>query len=69
VNEDLVLVPEVQARRLLRGQRIRLQVLVPYGSWTGCGQLRVLRLKMNEPFDGQSDREVEMTVGYESYQP
>ena len=59
-----MLVSEVQARRVLRERRIRLSVLAPYGSWFGCGTLRVLRLKVNEPSD-----EVELTVGYESYQP
>jgi hypothetical protein len=62
VSDDLVLLPEVQARRVLRDSRIRLHVLAPYGSWTGRGTLRVLRLKTN-------DNEVELTVGYESYQP
>ncbi len=72
-----MLVPEVQARRALRERRIRLRVLAPYGSWIGCGTLRVLRLKVDEPVvlrqdeDGtsQDDGEVELTVGYESYQP
>jgi hypothetical protein len=63
VNEDFMLLPEVQARRLLRDRRIRLHVLAPYGGWTGCGTLRVLRLKMNE------DQSADLTVGYESYQP
>ncbi len=72
-----MLVPEVQARRALRGRRIRLRVLAPYGGWLGCGALRVLRLKIVEPVGalrpdqddaGQADREVELTVGYESYQ-
>jgi hypothetical protein len=76
VNEDLILAPEVHARRLLRGRRIRLQVLVPHGAWIGCGTLRVLRLKMNELSDeacpersrgAQDDKGVEMIVGYESY--
>jgi len=62
VSEDLVLVPEVQARRLLGEERIRLQVLAPFGAWIGCGVLRVLRLKAD-------DGEVELTVGYESYRP
>jgi hypothetical protein len=79
VSQDLVLVPEVQARLALRERRIRLQVLVPYGSWTGCGRLRVLRLKMNDDQSAvlrqdQDDKtrgngEVELVVGYESYQP
>lgn len=59
-----MLVPEVQARRVLRERRIHLHVLAPYGSWIGCGTLRVLRLKMNE-----LSEEVELTVGYESYHP
>ena len=62
MSEDLVLVPEVQARRLLGEERIRLQVLAPFGAWIGCGVLRVLRLKAD-------DGEVELTVGYESYRP
>jgi hypothetical protein len=68
VNEDLVLVPEVRARRVLGKQRIRLRMLVPYGAWVGCGALRVLRVKPGEPDESAGgDREVEMTVGYESY--
>ena len=58
-----MLLPEVQARRALRNTRIRLQLLAPYGSWYGCGTLRVLRLKMND------DQTADLTVGYESYQP
>lgn len=58
-----MLLPEVEARRLLRGERIRLQVLVPSGDWTGCGSLRVLRMKIDD------DRTVELVAGYESYQP
>lgn len=60
MNEELILAPEVQARRVLRDRRIRLQVLVPHGPWIGCGTLRVLRVKMNES-------DVELIVGYESY--
>jgi hypothetical protein len=57
---DLVLMPEVEARRALGDRPIRLEVLVPYGSWAGCGRLRVLRLKM-------TDDAAELTVGYEAY--
>jgi hypothetical protein len=75
VIEDVILVPEVQARRALGDRPVRLQMLVPIGAWIGCGRLRVLRLKINEPLDeaaGQGrgaldDKEVELTVGYESY--
>ena len=59
--KELVLVPEVEARRALREQRLRLLVLAPYGTWIGCGVLRVLRLKTND------DESAELTVGYESY--
>lgn len=62
MSEDLTLLPEVQARRALRGQRLRLRVLAPYGAWIGCGILRVLRLKMNE------DKSTDVTAGYESYE-
>lgn len=62
MSDDLVLVREVQARRVLRERRLKMQMLVPYGKWTGCGALRVLRLRSNGD-------EVELTVGYESYRP
>ncbi|MBV8344512.1 MAG: hypothetical protein JO190_05900 [Candidatus Eremiobacteraeota bacterium] len=61
MSDDLVLMPEVYARRALAGRPIRLQTLVPYGSWIGCGALRVLRVKIEE--DGSAD----VTAGYESY--
>jgi hypothetical protein len=63
VNEELILVPEVQARRALRNYALRLHVLAPHGAWLGCGALRVLRLKINE------DRSAEIVAGYESYRP
>jgi hypothetical protein len=63
VNEELILVPEVQARRALRDHALRLHVLAPHGAWLGCGALRVLRLKINE------DRSADVVAGYESYRP
>jgi hypothetical protein len=63
VNEELILVPEVQARRALRKCPLRLQILAPSGAWIGCGTLRVLRVKINE---GQP---TEIAAGYESYRP
>jgi hypothetical protein len=63
VNEELILVPEVQARRALRDHTLRLHVLAPHGAWLGCGALRVLRLKINE------DRSADVVAGYESYRP
>ncbi len=61
MSDDLTLMPEVRARRVLADRAIRLHTLVPYGSWIGCGTLRVLRLRIDE--DGAAD----LTVGYESY--
>jgi len=63
VNEELILVPEVQARRALRDHALRLHVLAPHGAWLGCGALSVLRLKINE------DRSADVVAGYESYRP
>lgn len=63
MNEELILVPEVQARRALRDHALRLHVLAPHGAWLGCGALRVLRLKINE------DRSADVVAGYESYRP
>lgn len=61
MTQDVVLLPEVQARRALGDRRIRLHVLAPYGSWIGYGVLRVLRMKVND------EKEVELIAGYESY--
>ena len=63
MNEELILVPEMQARRALRNHALRLHVLAPHGAWLGCGALRVLRLKINE------DRSADIVAGYESYRP
>ena len=63
MSEELILVPEVQARRALRDHALRLHVLAPHGAWLGCGALRVLRLKINE------DRSADVVAGYESYRP
>ena len=62
MNEELVLVPEVMARRALRARAVRLQVLAPIGPWVGCGALRVLRLKV------YGDHSTEVTAGYEWYE-
>jgi len=59
-----VLLPEVEARRALRGRRIRMQMLVPIGPWIGCGKLRVLRLHIAP---GENEEIAEMAVGYEAY--
>ena len=58
---ELVLLPEVDARRALAGHRLRLSLLAPFGRWIGRGSLRVLRVACG----GDS---TELTVGYESYE-
>lgn len=63
MTEDVILLPEVQARRALGDRRIRLQVLAPYGAFVGYGTLRVLRMKTDD------DRCADLIVGYESYRP
>jgi len=77
VNHDLVLVPEVEARRALRGRRIRIQMVAPIGAWVGCGKLRVLRLTLRPSTAAQDDMAqgdagdaeeiAELAVGYEAY--
>jgi hypothetical protein len=62
VNEDLILAREVDARRALRGRRLHLSVLAPFGPWAGCGALRVLRLRTAE------DDSAELVAGYERYE-
>jgi hypothetical protein len=66
VSEDLVLVPEVEARRALRGRRIRVRMVAPLGAWIGCGKLRVLRLSV-QPALGDAEEIAELAVGYEAY--
>ncbi len=55
-----MLVPEVEARRTLRGRRIRIQMVAPIGPWIGCGTLRVLRLI-------ETEEAAVIAVGYEAY--
>jgi hypothetical protein len=62
VNEELILAAEVDARRVLRGRRLRFSVLVPVGSWAGSGALRVLRLRTLQ------DESAELIAGYERYE-
>ena len=58
--------PEVQARRHLRGRVAALSVLAPVGSFAGRGVLRVLRvLAQDETGD---EARLELTCGYESYE-
>jgi len=62
---QLVLMPEVQARRALqsRGDRIHVILLRPVFNAVGCGMLRVLRIR---PAKGDADLEV--IAGYDSYE-
>jgi hypothetical protein len=62
VKEDLVLAREVDARRALRGRKLRISLLAPYGAWLGRGALRVLRVKTT------GDDSAELLAGYESYE-
>lgn len=61
MSDDLTLLPEAQARYALRERKLRFSLLAPYGSWLGCGTLRVLRLKAD-------DESTELVAGYESYE-
>ena len=60
--EDLVLMPEVDARKALAGQPLTFCVLSPVGHYAGRGVLRVLRVR---PRDGR----IELVCGYEAYEP
>jgi hypothetical protein len=62
MEDDWALAREVDARRAMRDRALRLVVLVPRGSWIGCGALRVLRVRTHE------DESIELTAGYESYE-
>ena len=59
--QDVVLMPETDARRALSGSAVRLSVLHPMGVWAGVGTLRVLRVRT------LPDESVELVTGYESY--
>ena len=58
--------PEVQARRYLRGRIAALSVLAPVGSFAGRGALRVLRVLAQG--DAGDEARLELTCGYESYE-
>ncbi len=59
--------PEVQARRHLRGRVGAMSVLAPVGSFAGKGVLRVLRVRAQDGAATQGP--LELTCGYESYEP
>jgi hypothetical protein len=56
----LVLLPEVDARRLLAGAALRLHVLRPPYPAIGTGTLRVLRV-------AERAEETEIVAGYDGY--
>lgn len=56
--------PEVEARRRLRGRVGALSVLAPVGSFAGKGVLRVLRVSVDE----RKADNVALTCGYEAYE-
>jgi len=60
--EDIVLMPETDARRALGRRSLHLKVLAPLGV-AGRGVLRVLRCKP------ASEDAIELVCGYESYEP
>ena len=61
-TDDLILMPEVCARRALLDRRLHISVLAPLGNHLGRGALRVLRIVTNQ------DESLDMIVGYESYE-
>lgn len=56
--EEMILLPEVQARRRLAGRIASLLVLSPIGAYAGVGTLRVLRI-----IEG-----MHVVAGYDSYE-
>ena len=60
--EDVVLMPETDARRALAKRSLHVKVLAPLGV-AGRGVLRVLRCT---PASGDA---IELVCGYESYEP
>ncbi|HEX5275404.1 MAG TPA: hypothetical protein VFW34_09010 [Candidatus Rubrimentiphilum sp.] len=58
--------PEVHARRHLRGRVAVLSVLAPVGPFAGKGALRVLRVLAHG--EAGDEARLEVTCGYESYE-
>ncbi|MBV9148920.1 MAG: hypothetical protein JO024_03580 [Candidatus Eremiobacteraeota bacterium] len=69
--EQLVLMPEVEARRVLQatGKPITLIVLRPVFPAAGRGQLRVLRARpVLRQAQDEEESELEVVAGYDSYE-
>ena len=62
MHETLIMLPEVQARRLLGVTAISLSVLRPPYPALGIGTLRVLRVR------DVPAASLELTVGYDNYE-
>ncbi len=64
-HADLILMPEVQARRLLQseGKPITLTILRPVVPAFGCGKLRALRIRPRK-----QESELEVVAGYDWYE-
>jgi hypothetical protein len=63
MHETLTMLPEVQARRLLAGTPLTLEILRPPYPALGVGMLRVLRVR--ELPGGP----LEVMAGYDNYEP
>ncbi len=59
--------PEVQARRRLRGRVAALSVLAPVGLFAGKGTLRVLRASFDN-LKADSEANIALVCGYEAYE-
>ncbi|MDQ6825959.1 MAG: hypothetical protein M3Z14_02000 [Candidatus Eremiobacteraeota bacterium] len=60
-REDLVMMMEVQARRMLSDRNLVVELLSPPYVAIGCGKLRVLRVR-------DQGGHLEILAGYESYE-
>lgn len=61
MSDDLVFVPEVEARARLRDRVLRERMVLPPYPALGLGRLRVLRVDENE-------EHTTLVCGYEGYQ-
>jgi hypothetical protein len=62
MHETLTMLPEVEARRLLAGVPLTLDILRPPYPALGVGTLRVLRVREN------AAAELELIAGYDNYE-
>ncbi len=62
MHESLTMLPEVDARRLLAGTALKIEVLRPPYPALGVGTLRVLRVREIAATG------LELTLGYDNYE-